>query len=131
MDLSKFHFGMFATVDIGGAHCFITRTGYTGEDGFEISVPNEKALHLTERLCANESVKLCGALLQGLHPLNRTLLTIALFPCTGLGARDSLRLEAGLCLYGNDLDETITPIEAGLAWTVGASSLCIFTLLGG
>ena len=60
LDLSKFHFGMFATVDVAGAHCFVTRTGYTGEDGFEISVPNEKALHLTERLCANNFVKLCG-----------------------------------------------------------------------
>ncbi|MSO84614.1 MAG: glycine cleavage system aminomethyltransferase GcvT [Rhodospirillales bacterium] len=76
--------------------CFVTRSGYTGEDGFEISCPAEFAEKLAERLFAMPGVKPAG-----------------------LGARDSLRLEAGLCLYGQDLDETTTPIEANLAWTVG------------
>ena len=81
---------------IEGARCFVTRSGYTGEDGFEISVPGEAADGLARRLLEMPEVK----------PV-------------GLGARDSLRLEAGLCLYGNDIDETTTPIEAGLAWSIG------------
>ncbi len=75
--------------------CLITRSGYTGEDGFEISIP----LDATEDLA-------------------RLLLDEAEVMPVGLGARDSLRLEAGLCLYGNDIDETTTPIEAGLIWTI-------------
>lgn len=75
--------------------CFITRSGYTGEDGYEISVP----LDATEDLA-------------------RLLLDEKEVMPVGLGARDSLRLEAGLCLYGNDIDETTTPIEAGLIWTI-------------
>jgi len=83
--------------NLEGRHrCLVTRSGYTGEDGFEISVPAEGAQALAERLLAETEVK----------PV-------------GLGARDSLRLEAGLCLYGHDIDETTTPIEAGLAWTIG------------
>jgi aminomethyltransferase len=78
-----------------GAPCFVSRSGYTGEDGFEISVP------------AGASEALCEALLQN----------EAVAPA-GLGARDSLRLEAGLCLYGADLDETTTPVEAALEWTI-------------
>ena len=81
---------------IEGARCFVTRSGYTGEDGFEISVPGEAADGLARRLLGMPEVK----------PV-------------GLGARDSLRLEAGLCLYGHDIDETTTPIEAGLAWSIG------------
>lgn len=81
---------------IEGARCFVTRSGYTGEDGFEISVPGEATESLARRLLAMPEVK----------PI-------------GLGARDSLRLEAGLCLYGHDIDETTTPIEAGLAWSIG------------
>ena len=81
---------------IEGARCFVTRSGYTGEDGFEISVPGDAAEGLARRLLAMAEVK----------PV-------------GLGARDSLRLEAGLCLYGHDIDETTTPIEAGLAWSIG------------
>ncbi len=73
----------------------IARSGYTGEDGFELLVDAEHSLALTEFLLSNDSVK----------PI-------------GLGARDSLRLEAGLCLYGHDLDETISPIEADLKWTI-------------
>src|SRR5476649_2555041 len=76
-----------------GESQWITRSGYTGEDGFEISVPAERAERLAKRLLAEEEVA----------PV-------------GLGARDSLRLEAGLCLYGHDIDETTTVIEADLAW---------------
>lgn len=78
-----------------GVACFVSRSGYTGEDGYEISVPADKAEALAQALLAEPEVL----------PI-------------GLGARDSLRLEAGLCLYGHDLDETISPIEAGLAWAI-------------
>ena len=75
--------------------CFVTRSGYTGEDGFEISVHEMKAEALAHALLAQPEVK----------PI-------------GLGARNSLRLEAGLCLYGNDIDATTTPVEAGLNWAI-------------
>ncbi len=75
--------------------CFVTRSGYTGEDGFEISVHEMKAEALAHALLAQPEVK----------PI-------------GLGARNSLRLEAGLCLYGNDINATTTPVEAGLNWAV-------------
>jgi aminomethyltransferase len=78
-----------------GAELFITRSGYTGEDGFEISVPAAHAEALARTLLAQPEVK----------PV-------------GLGARNSLRLEAGLCLYGNDIDTTTTPVEAGLTWAI-------------
>jgi aminomethyltransferase len=78
-----------------GADLFITRSGYTGEDGFEISVPNDHAEALARALLAQPEVK----------PV-------------GLGARNSLRLEAGLCLYGNDIDTTTTPVEAALNWAM-------------
>jgi aminomethyltransferase len=78
-----------------GAELFITRSGYTGEDGFEISVPAAQAEALARALLAQPEVK----------PI-------------GLGARNSLRLEAGLCLYGNDIDTTTTPVEAGLNWAM-------------
>ncbi len=81
-----------------GADCFVTRTGYTGEDGFEISTPDDAAVALAEALLAQEAVA----------PI-------------GLGARDSLRLEAGLCLYGADIDETTTPVEANLLWSIQKS----------
>jgi aminomethyltransferase len=80
---------------VGEFDCHISRSGYTGEDGFEISVAATKAEKLARLLLAQESVQ----------PI-------------GLGARDSLRLEAGLCLYGHDIDETTSPIEAGLAWSI-------------
>lgn len=80
---------------IAGADCFVTRSGYTGEDGFEISVPAGEAEALARALLAQPEVA----------PI-------------GLGARNSLRLEAGLCLYGNDLDTTTTPSEAGLNWAI-------------
>jgi aminomethyltransferase len=75
--------------------CHVSRSGYTGEDGFEISVASDKAVALVQTLLADDDVK----------PV-------------GLGARDSLRLEAGLPLYGHDLDETISPVEAGLNFAI-------------
>ncbi|MBL8659066.1 MAG: glycine cleavage system aminomethyltransferase GcvT [Rhodospirillales bacterium] len=81
---------------IGPMICGATRSGYTGEDGFEITVPGEHAGALADLLLEDSRVSMAG-----------------------LGARDSLRLEAGLCLYGHDIDETTTPVEAGLAWTIG------------
>lgn len=80
---------------IDGIECLVSRCGYTGEDGFEISVPNEQA-----------------------EPFARKLLTQRDVSLVGLGARDSLRLESGLCLYGHDIDEETTPAEAGLMWTI-------------
>ncbi|KAM9342476.1 LOW QUALITY PROTEIN: aminomethyltransferase, mitochondrial [Pholidichthys leucotaenia] len=96
-DLSKLTFmtSTMATL-FGVPDCRVTRCGYTGEDGVEISVPHSRVVELTEKLMANSEVKLAG-----------------------LGARDSLRLEAGLCLYGNDIDENTTPVEATLVWTIG------------
>ncbi len=78
-----------------GAALFVTRSGYTGEDGFEISVPPEHASALASALLALSEVQ-----------------------AIGLGARNSLRLEAGLCLYGQDIDTTTTPVEAGLSWAI-------------
>ena len=83
---------------VGGIDCFVSRSGYTGEDGFEISVPAEQAEHLPRRCCENSDVL----------PI-------------GLGARDSLRLEAGLCLYGHDIDTTTTPVEGALEWSIQKS----------
>ncbi|PPR80692.1 hypothetical protein GOBAR_AA40026 [Gossypium barbadense] len=97
-DLSKLYFGEFRIMYINGALCFLTRTGYTGEDGFEISVPSENAVDLAKAILEKSGGKV---------------------RLTGLGARDSLRLEAGLCLYGNDMEQHITPVEAGLTWAIG------------
>jgi aminomethyltransferase len=83
---------------LAGIDCFVSRSGYTGEDGFEISVPAEAAEDFANQLLANPDVL----------PI-------------GLGARDSLRLEAGLCLYGHDLDPTTTPVEGALEWSVQKS----------
>lgn len=88
-------FMQIARLDIGGADCVVSRSGYTGEDGYEISIPNAQAEALARRLLAEAEVK----------PI-------------GLGARDSLRLEAGLCLYGHDIDATTTPVEASLVWAL-------------
>jgi len=88
-------FMMGANVHIGGIECHVSRSGYTGEDGFEISVAAERAEDLARLLLAQD----------GVEPI-------------GLGARDSLRLEAGLCLYGHDIDEATSPVEAGLAWSI-------------
>jgi aminomethyltransferase len=81
-----------------GQPCLISRSGYTGEDGFEISIPADRAEALCVALLENPSVA-----------------------AVGLGARDSLRLEAGLCLYGSDLDSTTTPVEAALEWAIQKS----------
>ncbi|KAL9250938.1 Aminomethyltransferase, mitochondrial-like protein [Drosera capensis] len=97
-DLSKLYFGEFRILDINGSNCYLTRTGYTGEDGFEISVPSENAVDLAKAILEKSEGKV---------------------RLTGLGARDSLRLEAGLCLYGNDMEQHITPVEAGLTWAIG------------
>jgi aminomethyltransferase len=85
-------------LQIFGADCVVTRSGYSGEDGFEISLPLDHAADIATALLNDPTVA----------PI-------------GLGARDSLRLEAGLCLYGSDLDETTTPIEASLAWAIQAA----------
>lgn len=80
---------------LNGIECFVTRSGYTGEDGFEISVSNDQAEELARLLLQNENVEMIG-----------------------LGARDSLRLEAGLCLYGHELNNETTPVEASLVWAL-------------
>jgi aminomethyltransferase len=84
-----------AAIAVDGVDCYVSRAGYTGEDGFEISVAADAADGLARRLLAEPEVA----------PV-------------GLGARDSLRLEAGLCLYGHDIDTTTTPVEAALTWAV-------------
>jgi aminomethyltransferase len=83
---------------VDGIDCFVSRSGYTGEDGFEISVPAQQAEALANALLGNSDVL----------PI-------------GLGARDSLRLEAGLCLYGHDIDATTTPVEGALEWSIQKS----------
>ncbi|XP_026581689.1 aminomethyltransferase, mitochondrial [Pseudonaja textilis] len=96
-DLAKLPFMSSAMMAVFGVQgCRVTRCGYTGEDGVEISVPANQAVELAELLLRDPSVWLAG-----------------------LAARDSLRLEAGLCLYGNDIDENTTPVEASLVWTLG------------
>ncbi|MEX6506314.1 glycine cleavage system aminomethyltransferase GcvT [Jiella sp. M17.18] len=94
-DVAAMRFMDVRDVTIAGAACTVSRSGYTGEDGFEISVPVADAENLAKALLENPVVQ----------PI-------------GLGARDSLRLEAGLCLYGNDIDETTTPVEASLQWAI-------------
>ena len=83
------------TIPIAGVECWVSRSGYTGEDGFEISIPLSAAQDVAKALTEHEDVE-----------------------WVGLGARDSLRLEAGLCLYGHDLTKTITPVEASLTWAI-------------
>lgn len=98
LDLKKmpFMFGVGGVTVAGIKDCRVTRCGYTGEDGFEIAVDPKNAVALAEALLKDPIVDTCG-----------------------LGARDSLRLEAGLCLYGNDLDESINPAQGALMWTIG------------
>jgi aminomethyltransferase len=93
--IEKLVFMTGGNYSIAGCDCFVTRSGYTGEDGFEISVPASQADTLARALLAQPEVK----------PI-------------GLGARNSLRLEAGLCLYGNDIDTTTTPVEAAIGWAM-------------
>mmetsp|Transcript_2668 Transcript_2668/g.6350 ORF Transcript_2668/g.6350 Transcript_2668/m.6350 type:complete len:403 (+) Transcript_2668:2-1210(+) len=94
-DLSKMAFMTGHWMKVAGHDCIVTRCGYTGEDGFEISMPAGKAAELTEIFLNEPEVEPAG-----------------------LGARDSLRLEAGLCLYGNDLNEDTSPVEGALMWTI-------------
>jgi aminomethyltransferase len=94
-DAARLKFMHVCETAVNGVPCIVSRSGYTGEDGFEISLPEEAA-----------------------EALARLLLNDARLQPVGLGARDTLRLEAGLCLYGHELTDTITPIEAGLAWIV-------------
>ena len=94
-DCAKLGFMSTAEMAVGGLPCRVSRLGYTGEDGFEISVAAGHAAEFARTLLASEEVRPAG-----------------------LGARDSLRLEAGLCLYGHDIDATTTPAEAMLGWTV-------------
>jgi aminomethyltransferase len=94
-DAAQMNFMSAETLVLGGVECDVTRSGYTGEDGFEISLPASHVERLARRLLDEPEVA----------PI-------------GLGARDSLRLEAGLCLYGSDIDTVTTPIEAGLKWTI-------------
>jgi aminomethyltransferase len=82
-------------IEAMNAACTVSRSGYTGEDGFEISLPASHAETVARKLLEDSDVAMIG-----------------------LGARDSLRLEAGLCLYGSDLDATTTPVEAGLEWSI-------------
>ncbi len=95
-DADKMDFMTYKEVTICGAECFISRSGYTGEDGYEISIPAEKAEKVCRALLAEDGIE-----------------------AIGLGARDSLRLEAGLCLYGHDLTTETTPVEASLLWAIG------------
>jgi aminomethyltransferase len=95
-EAAKLDFMTAARVTIDGSDVGISRSGYTGEDGFEISIARADAERIARLLLEQPGVKPAG-----------------------LGARDSLRLEAGLCLYGNDIDDSTTPVEAGLSWTIG------------
>ena len=94
-EVTKMTFMQFADLRLLGVDCYVSRSGYTGEDGFEISVPAANAESLARSLLAETEVQ-----------------------AIGLGARDSLRLEAGLCLYGHDMNTDTTPIEASLLWAI-------------
>ena len=101
LDLSKIvNFLDINIIEFDNTEIYISRSGYTGEDGFEISIPNKAAENVTKTLLKNKSVELVG-----------------------LGARDSLRLEAGLCLYGQDIDTKTSPVAAGLKWAMHKSRL--------
>lgn len=96
VDLSQLYFMTSTVASVAGVQgCRITRCGYTGEDGFEISIPAILSMEVSREILKDERVKLAG-----------------------LGARDTLRLEAGLCLYGSDITEKTTPVQAGLTWLV-------------
>jgi aminomethyltransferase len=98
LELAALRSFRLASGEVAGVECIVSRTGYTGEDGFEIFVASGDAVAVWRRL-------LDAGRDRGLLPI-------------GLGARDSLRLEAGLCLYGHEIDDTVTPLEAGLDWMV-------------
>lgn len=94
-EVAQMTFMQFRRLRLLGIDCYVSRSGYTGEDGFEISLAAEQAETLARSLLAEQEVEFIG-----------------------LGARDSLRLEAGLCLYGHDMNQDTTPIEAGLQWAI-------------
>lgn len=94
-DVAAMRFMDVISTTLVGAECIVSRSGYSGEDGYEISVPDEKAEELAKALLA----------IDGVEPI-------------GLGARDSLRLESGLCLYGKDLDPSTTPVEGAIEWAI-------------
>lgn len=94
-EIAEMGFMTSASVEIGGIPCHLSRSGYTGEDGYEISLAADRAEEFARLLVASDDVE----------PI-------------GLGARDSLRLEAGLCLYGSDIDTTTSPVEAALLWAI-------------
>ena len=94
-EASRMGFMAARETKLGPFECHVSRSGYTGEDGFEISVPEDGAVAFAKMLLEDDDVQ-----------------------AIGLGARDSLRLEAGLCLYGHELDETTSPVEAGLVWSI-------------
>lgn len=93
-------FMSYTEAEISGVHCYISRCGYTGEDGHEISIPSSHAEDVCKALLAEEEVE-----------------------AIGLGARDSLRLEAGLCLYGHDITTDTTPAEGAISWSIGKRRL--------
>lgn len=95
IDVGHLSFMEAAALDVGDQQAHISRSGYSGEDGFELALPEDQVVAVAEMLLAEDAVKPAG-----------------------LVARDSLRLEAGLCLYGSDLDETTTPVEANLMWAI-------------
>jgi len=105
LELAPFAYGEF---ELLGVPCTFSRSGYTGEDGFEIGCDGPAAVSVAEALLARSEVRPAG-----------------------LGARDSLRLEAGLCLYGSDIDAGTSPVEAGLAWTFGARRRGTLAVPGG
>jgi aminomethyltransferase len=94
-DIAAMDFMSAQNASFDGIDCHVSRSGYTGEDGYEVSVKATRVIAIVERLLDDPRVKLAG-----------------------LGARDSLRLEAGLCLYGHDIDETTSPVEAALTWSI-------------
>jgi aminomethyltransferase len=106
-EAASLNFMAAAEIEIAGIGCVVTRSGYTGEDGFEIGCPGSQGEMLAETLLARGAVP------------------------AGLGARDSLRLEAGLCLYGNDIDETTNPIAAQLGFAISKRRKLKWDFLGG
>lgn len=94
-DVTKMPFMTGQDIKVGGVNCRVTRCGYTGEDGYEVQIPAADSIPLVKEILKEKEVVPCG-----------------------LGARDSLRLEAGLCLYGTDLSTAVSPVEGTLMWTI-------------
>ena len=115
VDLKQMDFMTSEIMKYQGKDLRVSRCGYTGEDGFELSIPGDIIVDFVENLRSKKD------------PATND--DVAKF--VGLGARDTLRLEAGLCLYGHELNEDITPIEAVLAWTISKKRREDFTFLGG